>query len=90
MEDRSSRKKTLRRRKLLYFSGQISFTLSLIFPSVFQSNAFQNIIHKHVTIFLTQQPFVLRLVFPYKSRDFAYLCDFVTNFGYPVTQVLVA
>ena len=24
-----------------------------------------------------------------KSRDFAYLCDFVTNFGYAVTQVLL-
>ena len=28
--------------------------------------------------------------FSNKSRDFAYLCDFVTNFGYAVTQVLLA
>ena len=61
-------------RKLPYFSGQISFRPSLSFSSVFPSNAFQNI-HKHVMIFLTQQPFVLRFVFSYKSRDFAYLCD---------------
>ena len=30
------------------------------------------------------------LRFSNKSRDFAYLCDFVTNFGYAVTQVLLA
>ena len=60
-----------------------------LISSVFPSNAFQNI-HKHVMIFLTQQPFVLRCVFSNKSRDFAYLCDFVSNFGYAVTQVVLA
>ena len=32
-------------------------------------------------------PFVF---FPYKSRDFAYLCDFVAKFEYAVTQDLLA
>ena len=93
MEDRSSGKKSLGQGKseesCRISVSQISFRLSLSFSSVFPSNAFQNI-HKHVMIFLTQQPFVLRFVFSYKSRDFAYLCDFVTNFGYAVTQVLLA
>ena len=37
---------------------------------------------KHVMIFLTQQPFVLRFVFSNKSRDFAYPYDFVVQHEY--------
>ena len=43
---------------------------------------------------LTRQHFVFSenhvICFIYKSRDFAYLCDFVTKFGYAVTQDLLA
>ena len=75
---------------VISISLQVEFTESLTMMSgLFAvSNAFQNI-HKHVMIFLTQQPFVLRFVFSNKSGDFAYLCDFVTNFGYAVTEVLL-
>ena len=43
---------------------------------------------------LTRQHFVFAenhvICFSYKSRDFAYLCDCVTKFGYAVTQELLA
>ena len=49
-------------KKVPYFSGQISCRLSLSFPCVFRSNAFQTI-HKNVGIFLTQQPFIFLFIF---------------------------
>ena len=65
MEDQSSGKKSFNHeslKKVPYFSGQISCRLSLSFPCVFPSNAFQTI-HKNVGIFLTQQPFIFLFIF---------------------------
>lgn len=60
--------------------------------TVLKSCFFLNM-HKHVTIFLAQQHFVFSekhvICLSQESRDFEYLCDVVTKFGYAVMQVLL-
>ena len=89
MEDRSGGKKSFKTTKVPYSSWKISCRLSLSFSSVFPSNAFQNI-HKHNTIFLTQQHFVLWFVFLRNTWfNFCIPLWFRYQVWFTVTQVYV-